>query len=161
VVDGKLQTTRVLNDSNNEYHQDVYRLDCCWHEVQPTETRPLSAVTVMPGQRRFLGVTRDGALLYKSELNQPWMRAANSNAYTAADAVGLTVNLRSVTMLPNGTLLGIRKDENTIMVKGDGSSWPLVKGTGSSWPSFLDPDMLAENATRSGNPFSSRRVVWP
>jgi hypothetical protein len=110
VIDGKLQKTRLLKDPK-------YRLEK-WEDVLPTEKIPLSAVTVTPNQRSFLGVSQDGVLLYKSDLDKPWKRAANSNAFTNANEVGGTVVLRSVTTLPDGTLWGIRDTQVTPVKRG-------------------------------------------
>jgi hypothetical protein len=168
VINSKLQKTKLLKDYNNKYGHDAYRLECCWQDVPPTET-PLSAVTVMSNQMSFFGVSQDGALLFKSDLEQPWKRAANSNAFAAAGEAGGSVPLRSVTMLPNGDLLGIRKDTGELLIKRRcvadpqptvGQLWNVVSQC-SGWP-YLDPDRLPEDGTvKSGDPFSGLHVVWP
>jgi hypothetical protein len=144
VVGGKLQTTRLLKDPK-------YRLES-WQDVLPTEKIPVLAVTLTLNQRSFLGVSRNGVLLYKSDLTIPWKQAPNANALTSGDAVGGTVALRSVTMLPNGDLLGIRKDTGELLVKRSCVSDPQptaeqlwnVSTQCSSWPSFLNPDRLPD-----------------
>jgi hypothetical protein len=108
VMNGKLRKTRLFRDPK-------YRLLDEWQDVPPAETL-LSAVTVMSNQMSFFGVSQDGALLYRGDLERPWKRAANSNAFAAAGEAGGTVSLRSVTMLPNGDILGIRKDTGELLV---------------------------------------------
>jgi hypothetical protein len=104
-----------------------------WQDVLPVEKIPVLAVTLMLNQRSFLGVSRDGVLLYKSDLDVPWKHAANSNA----DAVGGAVALRSVTMLLEGTPLGIRKDTGELLSKGSSMPFPDPDKLPESWPGIL------------------------
>ena len=132
---GQLRMARLKDDKRH--------LDNGW-QLLPIEKVPVVAVAVMPNQESFLGVSVRGVLLYKITLETPWKRAPNSNAATELGSPspwGGTVALRSVAMLPNGGLLGIRKDTSQLLLKSSQSP---------AWPPLPNPDALSDSDPRSG-----------
>jgi hypothetical protein len=96
-----------------------YVLEKGWHPL-PKKDVEVAALTVMPNQTSFLGVSKNGLLLCKSTLEAPWLKAPYSNAFLDKDSPEpSTCALGSVAMFPEG-LLAIRRFTFELLEKRKG-----------------------------------------
>lgn len=83
---------------------------------------PVVAVTPMPGSKSYLGLSKNGILLYKSASDAPWKRAPNSNAFASTE--------RDTCALANIAVFGVvlfgrrRKTNEFLVKKEEGPVWP-------------------------------------
>jgi hypothetical protein len=129
--DGQLATARLKHvpSQSQKFVQgqgkgvlSEYLLEKGWHPL-PKKDVEVVALTVMPNQTSFLGVSKNGLLLYKSSLETPWKKTPNSNAFVGRDSPEpSTCALGSVAMFPDG-VLGIRRFTSELLEKRKGSVW--------------------------------------
>lgn len=102
---------------------------------------PVKAVTPMPNSRSYLGLSKNGLLLYKSSQGATWKRAPNSNAFVTGESQRDTFALNNIGFLSDGKLIGSPRHQ---LPKGRGNSQErvvLIKMPGPVWP-YPDPDAL-------------------
>ena len=96
-----------------------YVLEKAWHPL-PKKDVEVVALTVMPNQTSFLGVSKNGVLLCKGTLEAPWLKAPYSNAFIdRASPEPAICALGSVAMFPEG-LLAIRRFTFELLEKRKG-----------------------------------------
>jgi hypothetical protein len=106
---------------------------------------PVEAVTPVPGRESFLGLSKNGMLLYKRSSDASWKRAPNSNAFVAEGLKRDTFALENIGFSrTEGTLLGTPRNPDELQrpaKEPPNMKWVLGKMPGPVW-SYSDPDKL-------------------